>query len=239
MFIITISVFAFCFVLERVFVGWRLPKVHSWYTRVVLINIVQLGVVLLAGWTWEKWLASKSIFHLSQHMNDWVAGFLAYFIATFVFYWWHRLRHKSDFLWRYFHQIHHSPQRLEVITSFYKHPQEMIVNSILGSVIVYSLLGLSLEAGAVYTLFTALGEFFYHTNVKTPQWVGYIFQRPEMHRIHHEYNRHKNNYGDFVFWDMMFGTFENPKTWSGRCGFDEERELRLGEMLLLRDVHRK
>jgi hypothetical protein len=83
---------------------------------------------------------------------------LAYFIATFVFYWWHRARHESDFLWRVFHQIHHSPQRIEVITSFYKHPVEMIVNSIIGSLLVYALLGLSPEAGAVYTLCTALGR---------------------------------------------------------------------------------
>jgi len=36
----------------------------------------------------------------------------------------------------------------------------MTVNSIIGSILVYSILGLSLEAGAIYTLFTALGEFF-------------------------------------------------------------------------------
>lgn len=235
---ITLISFVFCFIVERLLTGWRLPKVHSWYTRVLLVNVVQLGVVLLAGVTWERYLSFFSLLHLSSYLNNWFAGFLAYFIATFVFYWWHRLRHQSDFLWRYFHQIHHSPQRLEVITSFYKHPQEMIFNSILGSLIVYSLLGLSLQAGAVYTLFTALGEFFYHTNIRTPQWVGYIFQRPEMHRIHHQYNYHKNNYGDFVWWDMIFGTYENPKTWSNRCGFDTEKELRLKDMLLLRDVHK-
>ena len=61
-----------------------------------------------------------------------------------------------------FHQIHHSPQRLEVITSFYKHPLEMTVNSIIGSLLVYNFLGLNMEAGAIYTLCTARGEFFYH-----------------------------------------------------------------------------
>jgi len=238
MFKITLATFAACFLLERIFTAWELPKVRAWYIRVVLVNVVQLAVVVLAGFTWERWLSSASLFHVSQHLNPWAAGFLAYFISTFVFYWWHRVRHESDFLWRYFHQIHHSPQRLEVITSFYKHPHEMIVNSVMGSLLVYTILGLSLPAGAIYTLFTALGEFFYHTNVRTPQWVGYVFQRPEMHRIHHQYGHHKNNYGDFVFWDMLFGTYENPPTWNDRCGFDEERELRLGDMLLLRDVHR-
>lgn len=238
MLVIIISVFIFCFILERLFTGWKLPKVHSWYTRVVMVNIAQVLIVVLAGFTWEKWLSGHSILKLSQFMNPWLAGFAAYFVATFVFYWWHRYRHESDFLWTQFHQIHHSPQRLEVITSFYKHPHEMVFNSIMGSLIVYVILGLSVQAAAIYTLFTALGEFFYHTNVKTPHWVGYFFQRPEMHRIHHQYNYHKNNYGDFAIWDMIFGTYENPKTWSGRCGFDEEKELRLKDMLLLKNVHK-
>lgn len=204
-------VFAFCFVLERLVPGWSLPQVRSWPWRVLLVNGVQLCVVLLAGLTWERWLSSVALFHLSDHVSPAAGGLLAYFIATFVFYWWHRLRHEHDFLWLGFHQIHHSPQRLEVITSFYKHPGEMVVNSVIGSLLVYTLLGLSPEAGAVYTLCTALGEFFYHTNVKTPRWVGFFFQRPEMHRIHHQHGRHKNNYGDITWWDMLLELTRTPK----------------------------
>lgn len=233
------AVFGFCFVLERIVPGWRLPKIRTWPVRVLVINAVQLGVVLVAGATWERWLSSASLFSLSEHLNPTQGGLFAYFVATFFFYWWHRWRHESDVLWRLFHQIHHSPRRLEVITSFYKHPGEMVANSIIGSILVYAILGLSVEAGAVYTLCTALGEFFYHTNVKTPRWVGYLFQRPEMHRIHHQHGRQKNNYGDIPWWDMLFGTYENPREWVHTCGFDPEREERLGDMLLYRDVHKQ
>jgi sterol desaturase/sphingolipid hydroxylase (fatty acid hydroxylase superfamily) len=226
-----------CLCLEKLIPGWHLPAVRTWPVRVVLVNLVQLGVVLLAGVTWERWLASRSIFELSQHVSPLAGGMIAYFIATFVFYWWHRWRHEVNFLWRGFHQIHHSPQRIEVITSFYKHPGEMLVNSVIGSVLVYTILGLSLEAGAIYTACTALGEFFYHTNIRTPRWIGYIFQRPEMHRIHHQHARHKNNYGDIVWWDMLFGTYENPKEFLYTCGFDDAREQRLLDMLAYRDVH--
>lgn len=212
MLIYLFAVFAVCFALERVRPGWRLPQVPTWATRVVLLNLIQLGVVLLAGRTWEAWLASASLLRL-------------------------RWRHEVDWLWRGFHQIHHSPQRIEVITSFYKHPGEMIVNSILGSLLVYALLGLSLEAGAVYTACTALGEFFYHTNVTTPRWIGFVFQRPEMHRIHHQHGRHRNNYGDIVWWDMLFGTYENPARFEATCGFDDAKENRLLAMLAYRDVH--
>lgn len=234
---IIFAVFVFCFVLERVMPGWPLPKVRTWPVRVLLVNAIQLGVVLLAGLSWERWLRSASVVDLSEHVSPATGGLIAYFIATFIFYWWHRWRHEYNFLWRGFHQIHHSPQRLEVITSFYKHPGEMVVNSIIGSLLVYTLLGLSLEAGAIYTLCTALGEFFYHTNIKTPRWVGFFFQRPEMHRIHHQHGRHKNNYGDITWWDMLFGTYENPKEWVHTCGFDAPKEERLLEMVCYKDVH--
>lgn len=232
------AIAALCFLIERLFPGWRLPKVRTWPIRVIAINILQLGVVLLAGVTWENWFSSFSLFDLSAHVPPVAGGLIAYFIATFVFYWWHRWRHEVDALWRLFHQIHHSPQRIEVITSFYKHPGEMVVNSLIGSLLVYTVLGLSMEGGMAYTACTALGEFFYHTNIRTPRWIGYFFQRPEMHRVHHQYGRHKNNYGDIVWWDMLFGTYENPKEFKASCGFDENNELRLREMLLYRDVHK-
>ncbi len=115
---------------------------------------------------------------------------------------------------------------------FYKHPLEMVVNSLIGSVLVYLLLvGLSPEADAVYTLCAALGEFFFHTNIRTPRWVGFVFQRPEMHRIHHQDRRHRNNYGDITWWDMMFSTYENPRHFQKTCGLAEIQERRLLDML--------
>jgi sterol desaturase/sphingolipid hydroxylase (fatty acid hydroxylase superfamily) len=227
-----------CMALERAAPGWKLPSVRGWWPRVLGINLVQVGVVLLAGVTWERALSGWSLVRLSASLNATTAGLTAYVIATFVFYWWHRLRHEHDFFWRGFHQIHHSPQRLELITSFYKHPLEMVANSIIGSVLIYTVLGLDLKAGAIYTTCTALGEFFYHTNVTTPRWVGFIFQRPEMHRIHHEHGKHRSNYGDLVIWDMLFGTYHNPPTFEASCGFDAAKEQRLADMLRFRDVHR-
>lgn len=43
-----------------------------------------------------------------------VVGYLA---ITFVYYWWHRWRNEIGFLWRFVHQVHHPPQRIEIITS--------------------------------------------------------------------------------------------------------------------------
>ena len=138
-------------------------------------------------------------------------GLIAYFIATFVFYWWHRLRHESRLVLALFHQIHHSPQRLEVITSFYKHPVEMVVNSLIGSVLVYTLLGLSPEAGAVYTaLHRARRVLLSHQRAHSA--LGRLLLPAAGDAPHPPPVRPRtsNNYGDITWWDMLFGTYENP-----------------------------
>lgn len=106
-------------------------------------------------------------------------------LVTFVFYWWHRWRHESEFLWVAFHQVHHSPARLEAITSFYKSPLEIVADSMIVALIHYTVLGLG-ESHYLYTAaYSVYGEFLYHMNVRTPVWLGYFVQRPEAHRVHH------------------------------------------------------
>ena len=97
---VILIIFCCCFLVERLFPGWKLPDVQSWPKRVVLINLTQLGVVLFAGISWEAWLSSWSVFKLPSYFGAITGGLFAYFVATFVFYWWHRGRHESDFLWR-------------------------------------------------------------------------------------------------------------------------------------------
>jgi sterol desaturase/sphingolipid hydroxylase (fatty acid hydroxylase superfamily) len=80
----------------------------------------------------------------------------------------------------------------------------MTVNSIVGNLLVYTFLDLNIKQRAIYTLCTDLGEFFCHTSLKTPQWVGYIFQRPETHCVHHENEKHTNNYGDSLVGNVLW-----------------------------------
>jgi sterol desaturase/sphingolipid hydroxylase (fatty acid hydroxylase superfamily) len=224
-------------ILERLIPDQKLPVVKGWWMRVVILNLFQIGVLYLGKTTWDNWFVGASIFHLSNYFSEPIAGFIGYFVITFVYYWWHRWRHTINFLWLTMHQVHHSPQRIETITSFYKHPVEIICNSIIIGSVNFLILGLSLESAAWSLLFASMGEYFYHMNIKTPHWIGYIFQRPEMHRIHHERNKHFNNFSDFPIWDMLFGTFKNPKLIKVECGFKPEREEKLFDMLLFKNVN--
>jgi sterol desaturase/sphingolipid hydroxylase (fatty acid hydroxylase superfamily) len=136
------------FVFERILPGRELPETPGWYARALFLNLCQFGIVMLAGVSWNKRLQNWSVFHMPQSVSPILTGLLAWFIGTFVFYWWHRARHRVNFLWRVCHQIHHSPARIEVLTAFYKHPIEIAANSVIASTIVYSLLGGSAVAGA-------------------------------------------------------------------------------------------
>ena len=223
---------------ERVWPDQSLPHAPHWWLRAIGFNAAQLGVVLLGGGLWDQWLQRASVFALAETIEPiWGQAAVGYLVTTFVYYWWHRARHASDALWLVFHQVHHSPVRLETITAFYKHPMELVANSIVSGAISYTLLGLSVEGAAWVTAVSALSEFFYHMNIATPRWVGWFIQRPEMHRIHHERGVHQSNYGDLPVWDWCFGTYRNPPRYDGPCGFEGRRELRLTALLLARDVN--
>lgn len=225
------------FVAERIFPGRELPEAPGWYARATLLNLAQLGVVVLAGVAWNQWLQEFSLFHLSRRVPAPLVGLLGWFIGTFFFYWWHRARHEFNLLWRVFHQVHHSPARIEMLTSFYKHPIEIVADSLLASMLMFCLLGASPEAAAWFNVFGVVGEYFYHCNLRTSHWIGYFLQRPEHHSIHHQLDVHKFNYGDITWWDRIFGTFRDTDEFAPSCGFPQNHEVNLGRMITFHDSY--
>ncbi len=153
------------------------PEVAGWRARAAVLNAAQASAVFLAGWLWDPWLRAHRLWS-ADRLGVAGGAFLGYLVITFVYYWWHRWRHEVPLLWRWFHQVHHSPRRIEVITSFYKHPIEIVVNGVLSSAIAYLAVGLSSAAASGAVLLTGLAELFYHWNVRTPHWVGCLVQRP-------------------------------------------------------------
>lgn len=225
--------------LELAFPGRRWQAVAGWWTRAIALNLVQAAMVFVAGVSWDRWFQGASLWSFESVLGPIGGAVAGYLVITFIYYWWHRARHDVHILWRIFHQVHHSPQRIEVITSFYKHPGEIVCNSILSSAILYLLCGLSPEGATLAVLLTALAELFYHWNVRTPYWLGFIIQRPESHCIHHRRHWHRQNFSDLPLWDMLFGTFHNPRETEMRCGFEPAQEARLLDMLRLVDVNPK
>ncbi|MDT7602079.1 MAG: hypothetical protein QOF61_76 [Acidobacteriota bacterium] len=231
---IVIIVGALMMLCERARPGRQWRRVRGWWLRAGIVNCVQVALVLGTGWLWNDWVGEHHLFSIAA-WGALVGGLFGYFVITFVYYWWHRWRHEVDWLWR-LHQMHHSAQRIEVLTSFYKHPLEIFADCLLTTAILFVVLGLSAGGAAFAVLLSGLGELFYHWNYQTPRWIGYLFQRPESHCVHHEEGIHHYNYSDLPLWDMLFGTFRNPIEWNSRCGLGEGNEERVLELLLCLNV---
>jgi sterol desaturase/sphingolipid hydroxylase (fatty acid hydroxylase superfamily) len=98
------------------------------------------------------------------------------------------------------------------------------------------MLGVTPDAAALAGFVAFFCGMFQHLNVRTPQWLGFIIQRPEAHAVHHARGVHAYNYGNFMLWDIVLGTFRNPAKFSEPAGFYEGASAKLGSMLLGRDV---
>lgn len=233
--------------IERLFPRIKLTAKEGWITRAVIFNLMQLGITILGNATWERALfagsTTKSFFHMSAALSrngygPIMSGFCSYLINSYIFYWWHLYRHQVDWLWNVFHQFHHSPERIEAITAFYKHPLEILANSLIMAVLIYPILGLDLEANVWLAIFSGLGEFIYHVNIKTPYFLGFIIQRPESHMFHHLRNKRETfNFADWPILDILGNTFYNPKD-DDICltGFSDDKESLVMDMLLAKDV---
>lgn len=160
-------------------------------------------------------------------------GLLAY---QFFLYLWHRLIHQSESLWKVFHQMHHSSERIDIPSTFYFSPMDMIGFTLLGSLVFALLIGLAPQGITVIILSLNFLSIFQHANISTPRWLGYFIQRPEQHAVHHERDVHRYNYSDLPVYDILFGTFSNPKSFDGKNGFYDGASNQIWQMLSFKDL---
>jgi sterol desaturase/sphingolipid hydroxylase (fatty acid hydroxylase superfamily) len=183
---------------------------------------------------WTEHLAPFRLFDLTA-LGTWMGAAVGLLVYEAGVYFWHRSMHGSDVLWRVFHQMHHSAERLDTYGAFWFSPADMVGWTVLGS-LALTLVGLTAEATTAVLLVTTLLAVFQHANVRTPRWLGYLVQRPESHSFHHERGVHARNYSDLPIFDLLFGTFYNPPGFAAANGFYDGASARIVDMLCARDV---
>jgi sterol desaturase/sphingolipid hydroxylase (fatty acid hydroxylase superfamily) len=220
--------------LERRFRARALPHVRGWLWKGLLFFLLggALGAAIPSGVS--AVLGAHTLFDL--HPLGTIAGALvAFLVADLVGYVVHRVEHVVPWLWRWTHQLHHSAERLDVAGSSYFHPLDILSFGISTSVAV-AILGVTPDAAALGGFLGFVGQTFQHLNIRTPQWIGWIIQRPEAHSLHHARGIHAYNYGCFMLWDILLGTFRNPRGFSEVHGFWDGASSKVGAMLVGRDV---
>ena len=182
-------------------------------------------------------MMGHSLLHTSDALPPLLAGFAAYFVNTFVTYWWHRAPRQRHALAAVPPVAPRAATHRGIHLLLQASDRDGLQLAA-GQLVAYVVMGISIEAGAYYIMFAALGEMFYHSNLRTPHVLGYLFQRPEMHRIHHQRDRHECNYSDFPrSGTCCSAPTRTPRRIDEPQGFAGDKEQQFVDMLLFRDVH--
>jgi sterol desaturase/sphingolipid hydroxylase (fatty acid hydroxylase superfamily) len=220
--ILTLAVpatYAVMYGVEMRFPAREFPRIAWWWLVgagfMALVLSISVIVPLLLP---LEWLAAHRL--VDGTAIGIIGGVLAGFVAVELgVYGYHRACHRFSFMWRTFHQVHHSAQRLDMPGSVLVHPFELVAQNAISIGITVFVLGLDPIAAAIIGYLVTFCALFQHWNINTPRWLGYIIQRPESHCLHHELNVHAFNYSDFPLIDIVFRTFKNPATFEGHVGF--------------------
>ena len=155
------------------------------------------------------YLFQFKLFNLPELVPTWALWVLTFIVIDLVFYIYHRISHRVNFLWA-IHMSHHSSEEMNFAVSFRqawfgplsKIPFFMILPLIGFDPTIVAV------AGVVSTLWGIVG----HTQIIGKLGpLELIFNTPSHHRVHHGSNKQyiDKNYGNLlIIWDRMFGTFE-------------------------------
>jgi sterol desaturase/sphingolipid hydroxylase (fatty acid hydroxylase superfamily) len=227
---IALGLFA-AFALLDLVAGARIfPRIRNWRLKGIVSTALYFAISINAPLLWDGLLGQyrlidATVLPLAVQV---IGAFLVIEVGIYV---WHRTMHGTDLLWRWFHQMHHSAERVDIWGAFYFSPLDMIGWAFLGSLCLVLGFGISGEAAVIVSLTVTFLSMFQHANIKTPHWLGYLIVRPESHTLHHRRGEHRYNYSDLPLIDMIFGTFRNPRECDFETGFYDGASNKLGAML--------
>ncbi len=156
----------------------------------------------------------------------WPVGLALFWVAgDFLLYWWHRLQHSNRFLWA-FHSVHHSQAKMTLLTSWRRHPLEMLLTDVLIYMgIFHFVLGVPTRGWMPLAAAIVCVQTLQHSQL---DWgygrVGRWVVSPHFHAFHHSVERkHADaNFGMmFSCWDFLFGTAVDEASRPIRYGVEE------------------
>jgi len=202
--------------LEIILLGKRAGKVYRLNDAITNIHIhigflvfkVLLGAsyLVIYGFTFEH----LSMFNFPNTIATYAACLVLYDLCV---YWAHRSNHQINLLWTT-HEVHHQSELMNLSVPL---RVGWIDNASVYMIFFLPLavIGFGPRVFFIIATINIFYQFISHTglNIRFPKWVNYIIVTPEYHKLHHCRNAvyiDKNYGGMFMFWDLIFGTFQRP-----------------------------
>lgn len=210
--LVATPVFAATLVLEVLLVKGARVK-GSYETRDTATSLAMglgsLVAALMFAWIGVDVLIFAYRFHVFEIGFSWWAFGLAIILDDFVYYWAHRIDHRSRWFWAS-HVVHHSSQHYNLSTAL----RQTWTGNLSGLFFLeapLALLGFHPVMLAFVAGLNLVYQFFMHTEAigRLPRWIELVFNTPAHHRVHHARDvpyLDCNFAGVFSLWDHLFGT---------------------------------
>lgn len=171
-----------------------------------LVGRITATIVFLAV---LSWVARFAFFEIPINAWSWVALF---FLTEFVYYWSHRLEHRSRLFWSW-HSVHHSSTEFNATTALRLAWLEPLVSWYVLVPVV--LLGFDVvQTILMFQILLTYQTWIHSKKIPKLGVLEKIFNTASSHRVHHGSNQRyldKNFGAVLIIWDRMFGTYE-PET---------------------------
>jgi sterol desaturase/sphingolipid hydroxylase (fatty acid hydroxylase superfamily) len=214
--IYALGIYAVLIAIELIFESKQ--EVHAYRLNDTLCGLSMGGFylgtkALMKGFTFALFFLAHE-YALFDFGSSWAAFIACYFVMDFLVYCYHRFTHEVRLGWAA-HVAHHSSQQFNLgATSFrqsfaepFMEPFFYAIAALVGFDPMMALV--ALEVNLIYMFWVHLrrcGKFH--------PWIEFVFSTPSHHRVHHARNAQyldKNYGGTFIFWDRLFGTFEEER----------------------------
>ena len=178
-----LAIYGALILVEALFPARALRRIPGWHARALVVFVVYFFLSSYLPLIWGDLLAPFRLLDL-ESVHPLVGALVGVLFFELLVYVWHRAMHKHHWLWRAFHQMHHSAERVDSFGAFYFSPLDIAGFAMLSS-LTLTVVGLPAQSVTWYLYATMFLATFQHTNIRTPQWLGYFVQRPESHSVHH------------------------------------------------------
>lgn len=208
-------------ILAEIVWSWRNDKkvyqVKETFANIGVLVGFQLSKFFFTGYQLAVLGLAAQLAPFQLPRNGWVF-LLAFVVADFIYYWFHRLSHVWKPLWA-FHMVHHSSPLMNLTAAYRLNWFSALVSP--AFFVPAALLGLPPAYIALSYALNLLYQFLLHTEAvdKLGPLEG-ILDTPSAHRVHHGSNPvyiDKNFGGVLLIWDRLFNTYQ-PETERVRYG---------------------
>lgn len=204
--------FVILLVLIEMFWSWRNDKkaynVKDTFTNIVVLIGFNLSKLLFAGYQLAilGFAARIAIFHFNYSLTIFL---ITFFLADFIYYWFHRISHVWKPLWA-FHLIHHSGTAMNLTYAYRLNWFSALVSPVF--FVPLAVFGFPPDFIVLSYALNLLYQFFLHTEaIRTLGKMEGIIDTPSAHRVHHGSNDiyiDKNFGGVLMIWDRLFKTYQ-------------------------------